>query len=172
MDVKVAFDHVLKNQLLKQMIDLGINEDLVAWKKSFLSDWKIELVIDKHDNKEEEIEIGIPQKLPLLPIFFLIYISRLFDEVEENNSEVTFLLLEDLGFIAFGTLVTEIFQVLDIVASTVLHWGSINVIIYDTSKTEAMPFFRSHCQKLNKQLREADIKVGNKKIKFSKEAKQ
>ena len=36
MDVKGAFDHVLRSQLLKRMIDLGIDGDLVAWTKSFL----------------------------------------------------------------------------------------------------------------------------------------
>ncbi len=55
-------------------------------------------------------------------------------------------------------------------ASTVLHWGSTNAVTYDTSKIEAVLFFKSHRQQLSRQLREVDIKVGNKKIKFNKEA--
>ncbi len=60
MDVKRAFDHVLRSQLLKRVIDLGIDGDLVAWTKSFLTDRKIQLIIDGHDNKKREIETSIP----------------------------------------------------------------------------------------------------------------
>lgn len=41
MDVKGAFDYVSRSQLLKQMIDLGIDGDLVVWTKSFLTNRKI-----------------------------------------------------------------------------------------------------------------------------------
>ncbi len=60
MDVKGAFDHISKSQLLMHMTDLGIDTDLVEWTKSFLTDRKIQLVIDGHDNKKRDIETGIP----------------------------------------------------------------------------------------------------------------
>lgn len=62
MDVKEAFDHVSRSQLLKHMIELGIDEDLVAWTQYFLTYRKIQLVIDKHENEKREIETGIPQR--------------------------------------------------------------------------------------------------------------
>lgn len=40
MDVKGAFDHVSKEQLLTWMIELGVNGSLVAWTCSFLTDRK------------------------------------------------------------------------------------------------------------------------------------
>lgn len=46
----------------------------------------------------------------------------------------------------------------------------LNAVTYDTSKTEAVLFSKSHRQRLNKQLRETKIKVGNEKISFNKEA--
>ena len=146
MDVKRAFDNVLRCQLLKYMIDLGIDRDLVALTKFFLTNQKIQLVIDGHDNKRREIETGIPQGLPLLPDFFLIYISGVFDAVAENNPAVTSLsFVDDFKFIVSGTSVKKISQTLDIIASIVLYWGSINVITYDISKTEVLLFFKSHC---------------------------
>ena len=105
------------------------------------------------------------------PVFFLIYISGVFDVVAENNLAVTSLsFVDDLGFIVSGISIKEISQTLGIVASTILHWGSINAVTYDISKTEAVLFSKSHCQRLSRQLRKVDIKVGNKKIKFNKEA--
>lgn len=59
MDIKVAFDHVLKKQLFIYIIELRIDNDLVTWKGSFLINQKIKLVIDEHDNKKKKIETGI-----------------------------------------------------------------------------------------------------------------
>lgn len=129
------------------------------------------MVIDRHDNKEREIEIGIPQGLPVPPILFLIYISGVFDAIEENNPAVTSVLfIDNLRFIASGISGKKNSQTLGIVAFTVLHWGSTNAVTYDTSKTKVVLFSKSHRQRLTRQLREADLKVGNKKIKFNKEA--
>ena len=53
MDVKGAFDHVSKAQLIARMIELGIDGDLLSWTNSFLTDRKIQLVIDGHEKKRE-----------------------------------------------------------------------------------------------------------------------
>ena len=83
MDVKGAFDHVSKSQLLRRMVGLGIDGDLVSWTRSFLTDRKIQLTIDRHDNKEREIETEIPQGSTISPIFFLIYMSGVFNQISE-----------------------------------------------------------------------------------------
>ena len=171
MDVKGAFDHVSKRQLLRQMIELGIDGDLVTWTESFLTDRKVQLVIDGHENKEREIETGIPQGSPVSPILFLIYISGVFNKVSEINPWVTSLsFIDDLGFIASGNSVKEVVKTLENVAKAVLEWGKQNAVTYDVSKTEAVLFSKSHRQRLSKQLREAKIKVGDEKISFNKEA--
>ncbi len=41
MDVKETFDHVSKGQLFTQMIELGVDGDLVTWTGSFLTDRKV-----------------------------------------------------------------------------------------------------------------------------------
>lgn len=52
------------------MIELNIDNDLINWIGSFLTGQKVELVIYGHNNKERDIEIGIPQDSPVLSIFF------------------------------------------------------------------------------------------------------
>ena len=84
-DVKKAFDHVLKGQLFNQMIELGIDGDLVTWIGFFLTDQKVQLVIDGHNNKEREIETVIPQGSPASTILFLIYISGVFNKIAETS---------------------------------------------------------------------------------------
>lgn len=132
---------------------------------------KVQLVIDGHDNKERDIETGIPQGSPVSPILFLIYISGVFNNVAETRPLVTSLsFVDDLGFIASGSSVKGIVKTLEVGAKTVLEWGRLNAVTYDISKTEAVPFSKSHRQRLSKQLREAKIRIGDKKVSFNKEA--
>lgn len=103
------------------MIDLGIDTDLVAYTKFFLIDRKTQLVIDRHNNKEREIETEILQGLLVLLIFFLIYIGGVFKVVIENNSIITSpLFVDDLEFIALGISVQKISKMLEAVALSVL----------------------------------------------------
>ena len=151
MDVKGAFDHVSKGQLFTRMIELGVDGDLVTWTGSFLTNRKVQLVIDRHDNKKREIETGIPQGSPLSPILFLIYISGVFNKVSETSPLVTSLsFIDDLGFIASDSSVKEIVRALEKVAKEVIEWGRVNAVTYNTSKTEAVLFSKSHRQRLNK----------------------
>ena len=120
---------------------------------SFLTDRKVQLVIDGHDNKEREIETRIPQGSPVLPILFLIYISRVFDKISKTSPLVTSLsFVNDLGFIASDSSVTEIVKSLEKVAKEVIEWRKQNAVTYDMSKTETILFSKSHQQQLNKQL--------------------
>ena len=87
MDVKEPFDHGLRTQLFKQIIELSMDEDLVVWTSSFLPDRKIQLVIDGHENAKREIETEISQRSLVSPILFLIYISRVFVSVLKKKQE-------------------------------------------------------------------------------------
>ncbi len=134
-----------------------------------MTDRKVQLVIDGHDNKERDIETGIPQGSPVSPILFLIYISGVFNKVSEASPLVTSLSFVDhLGFIASGSSVKEVVKTLEEIACTVLEWGTLNAVTYDTVKTEAVLFSKSHRQRLSEQLRETKLKVGNERISFNK----
>ena len=61
MDIKGAFDHVSKGQLLKRIFELGVDGDFITWTRLFLIDRKVQLGIHEHKNKEREIEPGIPE---------------------------------------------------------------------------------------------------------------
>ena len=63
------------------MGELEIDANLVSWIGLFLSNRKIQLVIYGYDNKEREIKTGIPQGSLMLAIFFLIYISEIFNKI-------------------------------------------------------------------------------------------
>jgi len=109
MDVKGAFDYVSRAQLAKRMADLGIDDDLIGWTQSFLTDRSVELVIDGFINPKCKVQTGIPQGSPVSPILFLIYISGVFMEIENQVPNITCLsFMDDLAFLAAGKSIVEI----------------------------------------------------------------
>lgn len=88
----------------------------------FLTVWKVQLVINRHDNKKREIEIGIPQRFPVLSIFFLIYISGIFDKVAKTSLLITSLFfINNLGFIAFASLIKNVVKAFEKIAKIILE---------------------------------------------------
>lgn len=78
-DVKGAFDHVLRAKLAQRMADLGIDDDLMERSQSFLTDRWVEPVIDGFINPSKcKIKTEIPQGSLVFPNLFLIYISGVF----------------------------------------------------------------------------------------------
>lgn len=103
MDVKGAFYHVSRAQLAQRMADLGIDDDLIGWTKSFLTARWVELVIDGYINAKHKVETRIPQGSPVSPILFLIYISGVFLQMESRIPQVTCLsFMDDLGVLTAG----------------------------------------------------------------------
>lgn len=122
---------------------------------------------------KKKIETRIFQGFPVLIIFFLIYICGVFNKILEINLWVNFLsFIDDLRFIASGNSVKTVVKIFKNIAKAVLEWERQNVVTYNIFKMEAMLFSKSHHQQLTKQLQEAKIKVGNKKILFNKKTTQ
>lgn len=61
MDVNDTFDHVSLNFLLQIIKGMKANRDLMRWTKSFLSDRRVNLVIDIHKCQETVVDTGVPQ---------------------------------------------------------------------------------------------------------------
>lgn len=155
------------------MIELEIDENLITLTNFFMTDQKIQLVFNRHNNKNRKIKTEIPQCFPVLPILFLIYFSEIFEKLFETSPSIVFLSFVDgLRFVVRRNLVKEIVKALEKIAQTVVKLGLLNTVLYNMRKTEAILFLKSYQQQLNKQLWETEIKVGNKKISFNKEATQ
>jgi len=82
LDVKGAFDHVNRKQLLTVLKELKLPSNLLSWVASFLTDRQVTLVIDGFECPTRDIAAGLPQGSPVSPILFIIYISRIFQELE------------------------------------------------------------------------------------------
>lgn len=113
MDVKKAFDHMSKTKLIKKMIKLDIDCDLIYWTWFFLTYRRVQLVINGHINKEQDIKTQILQRLLVLLILFLVYIGKVFEKVSISYPAISALsFVDNLGFIASKYSVEELAKIL------------------------------------------------------------
>ena len=109
MDVKGAFDHVSKKRLQRRMQEIGIDSNLISWVGSFLSDRKLQLVIDGHCEAERQVCTGVPQGSPVSPILFTIYLRGVFQKVEnEVDTCQSTSFADDCGFLVEAPTVREL----------------------------------------------------------------
>jgi len=68
MDVKGAFPHVAKGNLIKRMEEMGFEADLVRWVESFMDDRKVIMLMDGKEGDSMDVETGGPQGSPVSPV--------------------------------------------------------------------------------------------------------
>jgi hypothetical protein len=125
-------------------------------------------VIMSMDGKESdsmEVETGVPQRSPALPVLFFIYLSGLFgkDEKEEEECEsegISF--VDDVAWVVEGEDEGECTQRLERCAVGALKWAGENAGQFDIKKTEAFLFTRRRNNK--KPNMKAKIRVGNHEV--------
>ena len=86
MDVKGAFPHVAKGNLIQRIEEMGFEADLVRWVESFMEERKVIMSMDGKEGDSLDGEMGVPQGSALLLVLFVIY-SGLFDRVEKEEKE-------------------------------------------------------------------------------------
>jgi hypothetical protein len=155
MDVKGAFDHVSPTKLIGRMVELGVDGDLVRWTQSFLADRKVQLVIDSFQCPVQPVT-GIPQGSPVSPILFVIYLSGVFQAIEEAVPGVQALsFADDLGIVVPAGSVAQACERLQQAGEAAIDWGLQNTVQFDTGKTEAVLFTRKRGRQLREQVQRA-----------------
>lgn len=137
----------------------------------FFTDRWVELIIDGYINLKYKVEIRIPQRSPVSPVLFLIYMSRVFLEIETQLPQVTRLLfIDNLGFLVAGNSVIKIKKILDKVGKIIFNLGMYNAIIYNINNIKALLFFKSRKQKMLEQLTAIQLRFGGQFIRFNQKA--
>jgi len=85
MDVKGAFPHMAKGNLIKRMEEMGFEADLVRWVESFMEGRKVIMSMDGKEGDSMDVETGVPHGSPVLPVLFVIFLSGLFGRVGEKE---------------------------------------------------------------------------------------
>ena len=159
LDIKGAFDHVAKNQLLGILQKLQLPGNLVAWTSSFLSNRTLRLSFDGQTEKFSKIETGIPQGSPISPILFLIYIRELFPRLAAKVLSY----IDDISLTVASTSLKKNTRILEREVAKLYELGAKNAIQFDLAKTELMHF------STGKQAKITTLKLPNGEIVEPKE---
>ena len=160
---------IVTERLLQRMTELGIPQFLIKWTESFLTDRQAQLVIDGFTCSLKDTNSGVPQGSPVSPILFIIYLSGIFNKIEEQNPEITALsFADDIAFLAPGKTVKDIQDALANAGEQAIAWGLTNNVTFDVDKTEAVLFTKK--RKIRQILSNYNIKIQSHAIKFNREA--
>ena len=81
LDISKAFDRVWHAGLLLKLRSFGISGQIFGLISSFLSNRRLQVVLDGKSSQEYPVSARVPQGSILGPTFFLLYINNLPDDV-------------------------------------------------------------------------------------------
>src|SRR6195952_500324 len=80
LDVQGAFDAVLTRRLFKRMTEQGWPLPLLRLIKSFLTERRVQVRLEKETTDPSFVECGTPQGSPLSPILYTLYLADLLNQ--------------------------------------------------------------------------------------------
>ena len=99
MNVKTAFDHVASSKLTDHMLKLDVNEDLMQWFQSFMTDRRLQLVMNEFHCEKKSVNTEMSQKSSVSLIFFAIYLSEIFRVIKTAVSAKILSFVNNLDFV-------------------------------------------------------------------------
>ena len=147
-DISKAFDRVWHSGLLYKIEQFGISGGLLLWIKSYLSGRKQKVIINGQESELIEINAGVPQGSILGPLFFLIFINDIVNDICCNIK----LFADDTSiYLIIDNPVTSA-EKLNVDLSIVHAWSNKWLVNFNPNKTESLLISRKTQQVPNPTL--------------------
>lgn len=143
LDVSGAFDNVSHRRLLHNLRSRKVDEKLVRWIASFLSNRRTRIVMDGHASKEYPVETGIPQGSPLSPILYIFYNAGLIEECAVGDSTAVTGYIDDAAILAWGDSTGETCQKLAVSLERAQRWANTHASKFAPEKFQLTHFTRA-----------------------------
>ena len=144
-DISKAFDRVWHKGLLLKLRQYGIDDGVLAWINSYLSNRQQRVIINFFFSSFRNVTAGVPQGSVLGPLFFLIYVN----DISEHILSLTRLFADDSSLYFSAPTLNDLEGIInhDHLA-LISRW----LVTFNSSKTEAMLFSSSFSQNAVPQL--------------------
>jgi ribonuclease HI len=132
MDVQGAFDALLVNRLLARMTKQGWPLSLLELIRSFLTDRKVRVRLEKSTTREHKVACGTPQGSPLSPVLYMLYLAELLAQ----DTTLRFGYADDICLYRATRSLDENVRLLASDVQGILAWGAENRIFFAPEKLE------------------------------------
>ena len=138
-DVSRAFDKVWHKGLLFKLKQSGINDQLLSWIESYLSDRQQKVVSEGFSSTLRSIHAGVPQGSVLGPFLFLIYINDIVNDISNDirlfaDDTSLFVIVDDDPAVAAASLTND----MDVISNWAKSWA----VQFNSKKTKNIVFTR------------------------------
>ena len=138
MDVQGAFDALLPNRLLSRMMRQGWPKALIRLVKSFLTDRKVRVRLEKETTRYYPVECGTPQGSPLSPVLYMLYLAELL----QQDPELRFGYADDLCLYRASNSLDNNVELLSQDVGGIILYGEENKIFFAPEKLEMIHLTR------------------------------
>jgi ribonuclease HI len=141
LDVSGAFDNVSRQRLLHNLRKRRVNQTLVRWIDSFMSDRSSTLKLQEYTAPSAPIQTGIPQGSPLSPILYLFYNADLIEACKTENTEAVGY-IDDASILAVGPTAQRNCKTLKAIHQKAEKWALQHGSQFAPAKYELVHFTR------------------------------
>ena len=145
LDILEAFDRVWHAGLLHKLRSYGISGQIFGLISSFLSNRRLQVVLDGKSSQEYPVNAGVPQGSILGPTLFLLYINNLPDDVICNIA----IYADDTTHYSKCDQASDLWQQLELASELesdlqdTVDWGRKWLVDFNAGKTQLVLFDRS-----------------------------
>ena len=155
LDISKAFDGVWHAGLLHKLKSYGISGQIFSLISSFLSNRRLQVVLDGKSSQEYPVNVGVPQGSILGPTLFLLYINDLPDDVICDIA----IYADDTTLYSKCDRASDLWEQLELASDLesglrdTVDWGKKWVVDFNAGKTQLVSFDQSNNSSI-------DVKMG------------
>lgn len=136
LDIKGAFDAVLRGRLIQRLRSQGWPPTVLHWVSSFTQDRTAAIRLDGHQSPTFTVSAGLPQGSPVSPILFMLYIEPIFKLGPALARRGRFGYADDICQLVASKSLEENTTKLQSITGDLMAWGHREGLTFDLAKTE------------------------------------